>query len=90
MSKAMRQLSVLKSMSSLPLYQKLSCLQHGICAEPNENTCPVCLGLPGALPVLNKRTVEYAVMAGWPTTINRYSNLTGKITFILIYQKVIR
>ncbi|RJS88054.1 Asp-tRNA(Asn)/Glu-tRNA(Gln) amidotransferase subunit GatB [Candidatus Bathyarchaeota archaeon] len=31
--------------------------------EPNTLVCPVCLGLPGSLPVLNKRAVEYAVMA---------------------------
>ncbi len=30
---------------------------------PNTNVCPVCLGLPGALPVLNKQAVEYAVLA---------------------------
>ena len=33
-------------------------------AEPNTNTCPVCLGLPGSLPVLNERVVEYALRLG--------------------------
>jgi len=33
-------------------------------APPNTNVCPVCLGLPGALPVMNRRAVEYAVRAG--------------------------
>lgn len=32
-------------------------------APPNTQVCPVCLGLPGALPVLNRRAVEYAVRA---------------------------
>ena len=32
-------------------------------APPNTNVCPVCLGFPGALPVLNKRAVEFAVLA---------------------------
>ena len=33
-------------------------------AEPNTNVCPVCLGMPGALPVLGKKQVELAVRAG--------------------------
>ena len=32
--------------------------------EPNTNVCPVCLGLPGSLPVLNKQAVEYAIRIG--------------------------
>ena len=32
--------------------------------EPNTNICPVCLGLPGSLPVLNERAVEYAMRIG--------------------------
>src|SRR3954469_13301400 len=32
-------------------------------APPNTNVCSVCLGLPGALPVLNKKAVEFAVLA---------------------------
>lgn len=32
--------------------------------EPNTNVCPVCLGMPGTLPVLNKKVVEYAVKTG--------------------------
>ncbi|MCL4847889.1 MAG: Asp-tRNA(Asn)/Glu-tRNA(Gln) amidotransferase subunit GatB [Acidobacteria bacterium] len=33
-------------------------------APPNTHVCPVCLGLPGALPVLNRRAVDFAIMAG--------------------------
>lgn len=32
--------------------------------EPNTHVCPVCLGMPGALPVLNKQVVEFAIRAG--------------------------
>lgn len=33
-------------------------------APPNAHTCPVCLGMPGVLPVLNKKVVEFAIKAG--------------------------
>jgi aspartyl-tRNA(Asn)/glutamyl-tRNA(Gln) amidotransferase subunit B len=33
-------------------------------AEPNTHVCPVCLGMPGTLPVINERAIEYIVMAG--------------------------
>lgn len=36
-------------------------------ASPNTQVCPVCLGLPGSLPVLNEKVVEYAVTAGLAT-----------------------
>ena len=52
-------------------------------APPNSQTCPVCLGLPGSLPVVNGRAVEMAVMAGWALgcRINRRSLLARKNYF---------
>jgi len=52
-------------------------------ANPNENSCPVCLGHPGVLPVLNKTVVEYAVMMGIAVEckINRTSILARKNYF---------
>ena len=41
-----------------------SCSAHSFGAEPNTHTCPTCLGMPGTLPKLNKRVVDYAIKAG--------------------------
>ena len=32
--------------------------------EPNSRVCPVCMGMPGSLPVMNKKAVEYSILAG--------------------------
>jgi aspartyl-tRNA(Asn)/glutamyl-tRNA(Gln) amidotransferase subunit B len=52
-------------------------------AEPNQNTCPVCTGFPGVLPVLNRRVVEFAIRAGLAThcQITRSSILARKNYF---------
>ena len=50
---------------------------------PNTNTCPVCLGLPGALPVLNKRAVEMAMRASLALhcTVHEHSRFARKNYF---------
>jgi aspartyl-tRNA(Asn)/glutamyl-tRNA(Gln) amidotransferase subunit B len=52
-------------------------------APPNTHTCPVCLGLPGTLPVLNKKVVEFAIKMGLATdsTINRFNQFARKNYF---------
>lgn len=49
-------------------------------ADPNTNVCPVCLGLPGVLPVLNKRVLEFAVRTGLALNceISRFSKFDRK------------
>ena len=50
---------------------------------PNANTCPVCTGMPGVLPVLNRQAVSFAVKAGLATgcTIARESRFDRKNYF---------
>ncbi len=50
---------------------------------PNTHTCPVCTGMPGSLPVLNKQVVEYAVAVGLATncTINQHCKFDRKNYF---------
>lgn len=49
-------------------------------AEQNTHVCPVCLGLPGVLPVVNKKVVEFAIKAGvaFNCTINKFSKFDRK------------
>ena len=51
--------------------------------KPNTHTCPVCTGMPGSLPVLNKQVVEYAMAVGLATncSITRYSKFDRKNYF---------
>lgn len=41
-----------------------SCSAHSYGTEPNEHVCPACCGMPGMLPVVNKRVVDYGMKAG--------------------------
>ena len=52
-------------------------------ADVNTHTCPVCTGMPGVLPVLNKKAVEYAIMAGLAMNCNitRYGKQDRKNYF---------
>ncbi|MBT8346880.1 MAG: Asp-tRNA(Asn)/Glu-tRNA(Gln) amidotransferase subunit GatB [Desulfofustis sp.] len=52
-------------------------------APPNTHTCPVCLGMPGSLPVLNKRVLDFAIKVGLSTNsrINPISQFARKNYF---------
>lgn len=52
-------------------------------SEPNQNTCPICLGMPGVLPVLNKGVVDRAIAVGLATksTIAPHSRFARKNYF---------
>ena len=51
--------------------------------SPNSHTCPVCTGMPGSLPVLNRKVLEYAVAVGLATNCNitRYCKFDRKNYF---------
>jgi aspartyl-tRNA(Asn)/glutamyl-tRNA(Gln) amidotransferase subunit B len=52
-------------------------------SEPNTQTCPVCIGMPGVLPVLNKKALEFPVRTGFAMncTISPYSRFARKNYF---------
>ena len=57
--------------------------------RPNSHTCPVCTGMPGSLPVLNKKVLEYAVAVGLATNCE-ITNLTERTIFTRITRRIIR
>jgi len=74
----------------LEVHAQLSTKTKAFCAcstkfgnEPNSNVCPVCLGHPGVLPVLNKKVVEFSVLMGMATNckINKHSVFARKNYF---------
>ena len=52
-------------------------------SKPNENTCPICLGMPGTLPVLNEEVINLAIKAGKAVncSINNYNKMDRKNYF---------
>lgn len=67
--------------SELKTKTKIFCgCATGFGAEQNTHVCPVCLGLPGVLPTINRQVVNFAIKAGLATncTINQYSKFDRK------------
>src|SRR5215472_12571375 len=83
-------LSRYEAVIGLEVHAQLETLTKAFCAcsthfgdPPNSNTCPVCLGLPGALPVLNRDAVTMALRAalGLNCHINLFSRFARKNYF---------
>lgn len=57
-----------------------SCSAHSYGAEPNSHVCPACAGMPGMLPIVNKRVVDYGMKAGMMLNchINRVTTFDKK------------
>ena len=55
--------------------------------EPNTHCCPICTGMPGTLPVVNKQVVNFAMKAGIALNcdITRYNKFDRKNYFCLLY-----
>ncbi len=60
--------------------------------EPNTHCCPICMGMPGTLPVLNEKVVEFAIRAGLATNCNiqRHSKQDRKNYFYPDLPKLIK
>lgn len=81
---------VYESVIGLEVHAQLKTKSKIFCAcstqfgsKPNQNTCPICLGMPGVLPVLNREVVNYTVKMGLSTncTIAPFSRFARKNYF---------
>ena len=62
-----------------------SCSAHSYGADPNSHVCPACSGMPGMLPVVNKRVVDFGMKAGMMLNcdVNRVTTFDKKSLHLL-------
>ena len=74
----------LETHAELATHQDILLLHHPVRGEPNTHCCPICTGMPGPLPVVNRKVVEYACRAGLALNceITRRSKFGRKTTSI--------